>query len=133
MGFKEKIKDFAGNALIKGGKLKDSASVKAKELSAKAKLKTDLLKYNSELKKLYTDLGSLYYCLNKETPQAELKQTCEGISGLLAKIAKAEEDLKSYDFAEGTEPAVSAEESLTANEPSSVKAESSLTVSDTEE
>ena len=86
----ENLKDKAlaalGTIIDKSSDLYESAEEKAKQLAKTTKLKAEIVKDNAELKRLYTDLGSLYYCLNKDNPDEALAQLCSDIKLVLDKI-----------------------------------------------
>ncbi|MCQ2452160.1 MAG: hypothetical protein MJ075_03375 [Oscillospiraceae bacterium] len=98
--WKEKAADTAGLLLEKALLLKDSAEEKARILAKKARLRAELARNGSEIKKLYTDLGSLYYCVKKDDPDVMMKQTCEEITALLEKNMACEEELKELEIME---------------------------------
>lgn len=98
--WKEKAADTAGLLLEKALLLKDSAEEKARILAKKARLRAEVARNGSEIKKLYTDLGSLYYCVKKDDPDDMMKQTCEEITALLEKNMACEEELKELEIME---------------------------------
>lgn len=106
---KSKIKDSIDEVIVKGSEVTENASNKAKELSTKTKLKSEIFKANNELKKLMGDLGSLYYCLNKDHPQDELAQICADITKLKDRINEAENMIISIDT--GKEISISSDNS----------------------
>lgn len=93
----ENLKDKAlaalGTIIDKSTDLYENAEEKAKYLAKTTKLKTEIAKDNSDVKKLYADLGSLYYCLNKDNPDDALSQLCTEIKTLLDKIELKQREL----------------------------------------
>jgi len=108
---KEKAADTAGLILEKALVLKDTAEEKARILAKKAKLRAELARNGSEIKRLYTDLGSLYYCMNKDDPDDMMKQTCEEISLLLEKNDSCEAELRALEEIES--PGATDDEDIT--------------------
>lgn len=83
---KEKALAALGRVIDKSTDLYESAEEKAKYLAKTTKLKADIAKDNADVKRLYADLGSLYYCLNKGAPDENLAQLCEEIKALHDRI-----------------------------------------------
>lgn len=91
---KEKAMATLGTIIDKSTTIYENAEEKAKYLAKTAKLKAEIAKDNSQVKKLYTDLGSLYYCLNSENPDEKLAQICEEIKAVLDRIEVKQNELK---------------------------------------
>ncbi len=93
----ENLKDKAlaalGTIIDKSSDIYENAEEKAKYLAKTTKLKAEIAKDNSDLKKLYADLGSLYYCINKDNPDEALSQLCGEIKVLLDKIELKQREL----------------------------------------
>lgn len=92
---KEKAMSALGTIIDKSTTIYENAEEKAKYLAKTAKLKADIAKDNSQVKKLYADLGSLYYCLNSENPDEKLVQICDEIKAVLDRIEVKQHELKS--------------------------------------
>ena len=91
---KEKVASTAELLLEKTILLKDAAEEKAKILTQKAKLRAETARNSSRIDRLYSDLGSLYYCMKKDEPDEPMKQLCEEITVLLDRNEEVENLLK---------------------------------------
>jgi len=92
------IKEIAlsalGTIIDKSTELYGTAEEKAKQLAKTTKLKTEIAKDSSAVKKLYADLGSMYYCLYKDSPDEALAQLCEEIKSLSDRIELKQNELE---------------------------------------
>ncbi len=91
---KEKALSALGTIIDKSTDLYETAEEKAKYIAKTTKLKAEIAKDSSAVKKLYSDLGSLYYCLNKDNPDEKLAQLCEEIKSILDNIEVKERELE---------------------------------------
>lgn len=91
---KEKALSALGTIIDKSTDLYETAEEKAKYIAKTTKLKAEIAKDSSAVKKLYSDLGSLYYCLNKDNPDEKLAQLCEEIKSFLDNIEVKERELE---------------------------------------
>ena len=91
---KEKALSALGTIIDKSTDIYEIAEEKAKYIAKTTKLKAEIAKESSAVKKLYTDLGSLYYCLNKDNPDEKLAQLCEEIKSILDNIEVKERELE---------------------------------------
>ena len=91
---KEKVVSAAGVLFEKTILLKDAAEEKAKILTQKAKLRAESARNSSRIDRLYSDLGSLYYCLMKDSPDEQMTQLCEEITVLLDRNEELDRQLK---------------------------------------
>lgn len=94
----EELKDKAlaamGTILNKSSELYETAEEKAKFIAKTTKLKAEIAKDNADRKKLFADLGSLYYCIHKNDPEDGLAQICAEIKLLDDKIVIKQQELE---------------------------------------
>ena len=91
---KEMALSALGTIIDKSTELYGTAEEKAKQIAKITKLKAEIAKDNSAIKKLYTDLGSMYYCLYKDSPDDALAQLCEEIKALSDRIELKHNELE---------------------------------------
>ena len=91
---KDKALSALGTIIDKSANIYEYAEEKAKFLAKTTKLKAEIAKDNSDLKKLYADLGSLYYCIHKDDPDEALSQLCGEIKAVLDKIEFKQRELE---------------------------------------
>ena len=65
--------------------VKDAARERAKIAVQTTKLRTETNRLGSQIERLYMDLGSMYYCMNKDDPDESMVQLCEELTVLLGK------------------------------------------------
>ena len=94
---KEKALSALGTIIDKSTDLYETAEEKAKYIAKTTKLKAEIAKESSALKKLYADLGSLYYCLNKDNPDEKLAQLCEEIKTILDSVEIKQRELETLE------------------------------------
>lgn len=92
---KDKALAAMGAIIDKSSELYEAAGEKAKYIGKTTKLKADIAKGNTDIKKLYADLGNLYYCIHKDDPEDGLMQICEEIKVLADKIELKQRELDS--------------------------------------
>ena len=90
---KNKVMSTVGQIIEKSADIYETAEEKAKYIAKTTKIKAEIAKDNSEIKKLYADLGSLYYCLNKDNPDEALAQLCSEIKDLSDKVEMKQREL----------------------------------------
>lgn len=91
--FKQKALDAAEMIADKSAELYRAAEGKTKKMAKVAKLNTEIAKEKSNIKKQYTELGSLYYSLFGEAPAEQLVQLCEEITASLDYISARQEEV----------------------------------------
>ena len=94
---KEKALSALGTIIDKSTDLYETAEEKAKYIAKTTKLKAEIAKESTALKKLYADLGSLYYCLNKDNPDEKLAQLCEEIKTILDSVEIKQRELETLE------------------------------------
>ena len=97
---KEKVVSTAGLLFEKTMLLKDAAEEKARIVTQKAKLRAESARNSSRIDRLYSDLGSLYYCMMKDSPDEQMKQLCEEITVLLDRNEELDRQLKELKLIE---------------------------------
>ena len=94
----EELKDKAlaamGTIISKSSEIYETAEEKAKLIAKTTKLKAEIAKDSADRKKLYSDLGSLYYCIHKDDPEDGLAQICAEIKLLADKIEIKQQELE---------------------------------------
>ena len=94
---KDKAYETLGNIIEKSGELYSKAGETAKYLARTAVLKAEIAKDKTKLKTLYSDLGSLYFTLHKDSPEEALAQTCDTIKDIIKNIEIKESELASLN------------------------------------
>ncbi len=92
---KDKAFSAMGTIIDKSAELYGAAEEKAKYIAKTTKLKADIAKDKTEQKKLYADLGSMYFSLHKDAPEDGLLQICEEIKVIADKIELKQRELDS--------------------------------------
>lgn len=92
---KDKALSAMGTIIDKSTELYGAAEEKAKFIAKTTKLKADIAKDRTEQKKLYADLGSMYFSLHKDAPEDGLLQICEEIKVIADKIELKQRELDS--------------------------------------
>lgn len=92
---KDKALSAMGTIIDKSTELYGVAEEKAKYIAKTTKLKADIAKDRTEQKKLYADLGSMYFSLHKDSPEDGLLQICEEIKVIADKIELKQRELDS--------------------------------------
>lgn len=92
---KDKALSAMGTIIDKSTELYGIAEEKAKYIAKTTKLKADIAKDRTEQKKLYADLGSMYFSLHKDSPEDGLLQICEEIKVIADKIELKQRELDS--------------------------------------
>lgn len=99
---KQKAKDTMETIADKSVELYKIAEEKTKVLAKTTKLSTEIALEKGSLRKLYRELGKMYYDLNGSSPETSFSQICSEIATSLSCISakqKEIDDLKSdYDF-----------------------------------
>lgn len=99
-GIKDKALETLGTILDKSSELYNTAEAKAKKLAKVAKLKSDIARNYSEVRKLYADLGSLYYTLHGAEPEDATSQLCQEIKIILDKVEACQSELDALNAQE---------------------------------
>lgn len=99
---KQKAKDTMETIADKSVELYKIAEEKTKVLAKTTKLSTEIALEKGSLRKLYRELGKMYYELNGSSPETSFSQICTEIAfslGCIAAKQKEIDDLKNdYEF-----------------------------------
>lgn len=91
--FREKVGIFASRAADKAKTLADAAAKKTKQVSRIAKLNVDISGQRDAIKRLYTEIGKLYYETHKDDPESYFVQLCRQVDEAMAAIAAMEDEI----------------------------------------
>ena len=70
------------------------AEERAKTMSRTARLKTDIARERSLIRRMHSELGFMYYELHKDSPEEAFVQNCEEITAALERIIASEQELE---------------------------------------
>ncbi|NCB50513.1 MAG: hypothetical protein EOM17_14920 [Synergistales bacterium] len=138
--FKESLKSTFSGVAGMAKNLVSNAGDKAKALSRIAKLSIDVNAEKENKKKVYTEIGKLYFETNKETPGDffiqlfdEINLADEQISAMEAELAELKSSLGENMGEPIVDPSGSFEEVVEAEEASAAEADVTVEIEITEE
>ena len=70
------------------------AEDKAKIVARKTKLNTEITLEKSQIRRLHSEIGVIYYEKHKDDPSESLKQHCEDITSALERIASKQKEIE---------------------------------------
>lgn len=102
--FKQKAKDTMETIADRSVELYKIAEEKTKVIAKTTKLSTEIALEKGSLRKLYRELGKMYYDLNGSSPETAFAQICAEIASSLACIAAKQKEIDElkcdYDFSD---------------------------------
>ena len=69
------------------------AEERAKGLAHSTRLKTDISRDNALIRRMYVELGAMYYNLHKDNPEEAFVQNCTEVTSALERIAERQKEL----------------------------------------
>ena len=91
---KKKAKDALDTIADVSVEVYKFAEENAKILAKKAKLNTEITREKALVRRLKGEIGNKYYELHKDDPEEALKQSCDGVTDALIRIAAKKRELE---------------------------------------
>ena len=91
--FKKKASKLAGRAAGKAKTFASFAATKTKHVSRIAKLNVDIASERDTIKRVYREIGKLYYETHREDPETYFVQLCREIDVSMESIASMEAEI----------------------------------------
>ena len=91
--FKKKAKDALEAITDVSVEAYKLAEEKTKALARSTKLSADISREKAQIKRLYCELGSMYYNAHKDNPEEAFVQTCTEITSSVERIAEKQKEI----------------------------------------
>ena len=91
--FKEKAIEAVGTFADASAELCRAASEKTKLLAKIAKLNAEIAHEKGNVRRLYTEIGSIYYKKHKSDPEEDLAQDCAEVSAAIGRIVAKKKEI----------------------------------------